>query len=68
MAFQWVYYNGSFWVPLDMVAQYDIEALWSRNAADWINSTTFPSPVYVDISEMVLIHNTYTYTIARKTL
>jgi hypothetical protein len=67
MAFQWVYANGSCWVPLDMAAQSDIEELWSRNAANWINSTTFPSAVYVNISEMILIHNIDAYTIARKT-
>jgi hypothetical protein len=68
MPFKWVYYNGSQWVPLDMAAQCDIEALWSGNAANWISSTTFPSAVYVDISEMVLIHNIHPYIIARKTL
>jgi hypothetical protein len=65
MAFQWVYANGSFWVPLDMAAQSDIEALWFRNVSNWIYSTTFQSPVYIDISQMILLHNNYPYTIAR---
>jgi hypothetical protein len=67
MAFQWVYTNGSEWVPLDMAAQHNIEALWSCNATNWINSTIFPSAVYVDISQMVLIHGNYSYAIARTT-
>jgi hypothetical protein len=65
MAFQWVYANGSYWVPLDIRAQRNIEALWSRNAANWIYTTIFPSPVYVDISQMVLIHGDFSYAIAR---
>jgi hypothetical protein len=65
MSFQWVYTNCSSWVPLDMATQSDIEALWSRNAANWIRSTTFTSFVYVDISQIVLLHNFDSYTIAR---
>jgi hypothetical protein len=66
MVFQWVYTNGSEWFPLDMAAQRNIEALWSRNATYWINSTMFPY-AYVDISQMVLIYGNYSYTIARMT-
>jgi hypothetical protein len=62
---QWVYANGSQWVALDRTAQLNIESLWSNNASNWINCRTFPSAVYVDISQMALIWNEMSYTIAR---
>jgi hypothetical protein len=66
MAFQWVYSNGSEWVELDQVTQSSIETLWSNSGADWIPSGLFSGAVYVNISEMIMIYNHFSYTIARK--
>lgn len=67
---QWVYANGSCWVPLDKIAQGDIEILWSRNASYWIRcpSLSMTGSVYVDISEMVMLFDGYAYAIARSIL
>lgn len=64
---QWAYANGSCWVPLDQNAQSDIEALWKRNASYWIRCTSLSrtSPVYVDISQMVMLCDGIAYTIVR---
>lgn len=64
---QWLYANGSCWLPLDRIAQRDIEVLWKRNASYWIRcpSLSKTDSIYVDISEMVMIYNGYAYTIAR---
>jgi hypothetical protein len=66
MAFQWVYSNGSEWVELDQVTQSSIETLWSNSGADWIPSGLFSGAVYVSISEMIMIYDHFSYTIARK--
>ncbi|CAO3621554.1 unnamed protein product [Mucor hiemalis] len=66
MTVQWVYANGSLWITLDLQAQKQIEILWSRDAANWISSKSFRSPVYVDTSEMVLMCDGLSYVIARR--
>jgi hypothetical protein len=63
---QWVYANGSQWVVLDKSAQFSIEQLWSRNSSSWIRCNTFSAAVYVDVSQMALICNGYSYTILRR--
>ncbi|KAI8988568.1 hypothetical protein BDF20DRAFT_813445 [Mycotypha africana] len=63
---QWVYANGCNWVVLDALAQQHIESLWSQNGASWIQSRSFRAPIYVDISQMVLLCNGTSYTIARR--
>jgi hypothetical protein len=63
---QWVYANGSSWVTLDRSAQTQIETLWSRDASNWINSSSFQGPVYVDTSEMLLMCAGLSYAIARR--
>lgn len=66
MAIQWVYANGSQWVPLDSKAQNKIEMLWSSNYSTWIDCRAFHTVVYVDLDQMALICNGYSYTIARR--
>lgn len=63
---QWVYANGCSWVTLDATAQQDIESLWEFNASNWIQSRSFRSPVYVDISQMLLMCDGMSYSIARR--
>lgn len=63
---QWVYANGCTWVTLDSSAQQDIESLWEYNASSWIKSRSFRSAVYVDISQMILMCEGMSYTIARR--
>lgn len=63
---QWVYANGCNWIALDITAQKHIESLWSHNASSWIESRSFPTAVYVDISQMCLLCNGMSYTIARR--
>ncbi|GAN00819.1 hypothetical protein MAM1_0002c00243 [Mucor ambiguus] len=67
MAIQWVYANGSQWVPLDSKAQNKIEALWSNNYSTWIDCRAFQTAVYIDLDQMALLCNGYSYTIARRT-
>jgi hypothetical protein len=64
---QWVYANGSMWVPLDARAQSQIEQLWSTNSSYWVQSDShnFRGPIYVDIANMCLVHNGIAYSIAR---
>lgn len=66
MSVQWVYATGSSWVTLDQSAQSQIETLWKRDASNWINSSSFRGPVYVDTSEMILMYAGYSYAIARR--
>jgi hypothetical protein len=66
MAIQWVYATGSSWVTLDQSAQSQIETLWKRDASSWIKSSSFRGAVYVDTSEMILMSDGYSYTIARR--
>lgn len=66
MVTEWVYATGSAWVSFDSATQGMIEALWTRDTATWINSRTFPGPIYVDTSEMTAMYNSYSYTIARR--
>jgi hypothetical protein len=63
---QWVYANGSSWVTLDALAQNQIESLWSHNGSNWIQTSSFGTPVYVDISHMCLLSQGISYTIARR--
>ncbi|KAI8891313.1 hypothetical protein K501DRAFT_166463 [Backusella circina FSU 941] len=65
---QWVYANGSEWIPLDPRAQYHIEQLWNTNSSYWIQSDSrnFNGPIYVDISNMCLLFNRNAYSIARQ--
>jgi hypothetical protein len=63
---QWVYANGSSWITLDPLAQRHIESLWSHNASNWIQTTSFRYPVYVDVSQMCLVMGGYSYAIARR--
>lgn len=65
-AIQWVYANGCNWIALDAVAQTHIEGLWLQNGASWIQSKTFGSPIYVDISQMILMCDGMSYSIARR--
>lgn len=65
-AFQWVYANGSEWVVLDLTTQRHLEALWEINGANWIRSHSFRSPVYADLTMMVLLCDGMQYTIARR--
>jgi hypothetical protein len=63
---QWLYANGSQWVALDKSSQSTIEQLWSRNSSSWINCNTFRTAVYVDVPQMTLTCNGYSYTIFRQ--
>ncbi|KAI8138451.1 hypothetical protein BJV82DRAFT_630886 [Fennellomyces sp. T-0311] len=66
-AIEWVYNAGSAWTPLDQHTQISIEALWSRNAAQWIQSPSFGgNSVYIDTTRLVLMWSGYNYTIARR--
>lgn len=62
---QWVYSSGQNWVSLDRKAQSQIEKLWSMDQANWVISESFPGPVYVDTTQMLLLYEGYSYTIAR---
>lgn len=62
---QWVYSSGQKWVSLDSQAQAQIEKLWSMDQANWVISDAFCGPVYVDTSQMILVYEGYSYTIAR---
>ncbi|KAI9365732.1 hypothetical protein BD770DRAFT_336213 [Pilaira anomala] len=63
---QWVYANGCNWIKLDGTAQQQIEALWKHNSSAWVSCQAFPSSaVYVDIEQMTLLCNGFSYTIAR---
>lgn len=63
---QWVYANGCNWIVLDSIAQSQIECLWAQNGSSWIQSRSFTSPIYVDISQMVLMCDGTAYSIARR--
>jgi hypothetical protein len=65
-AIQWVYANGCNWVTLDALAQSHIESLWSSCGSSWIQTRSFRSPVYIDISQMLLMCNGTAYSIARR--
>lgn len=62
---QWVYSSGQKWVSLDNQAQVQIEKLWTRDQANWVISDAFSGPVYVDTSQMILLYEGFSYTIAR---
>lgn len=64
---QWVYANGSSWVALDETTGQQIETLWSRHAAGWIQSSMFKDLIYVDTVEMILFTESFSFTIARTT-
>ena len=65
---EWVYNAGSAWTPLDQYTQTSIEALWSRNAASWIqNCPSFGgASVFIDTTRLILMWSGYAYTIARR--
>lgn len=65
-AVQWVYSSGQSWLSLDRQAQSQIEKLWSMDQANWILSDAFSGPVYVDTTQMLLMYEGYSYTIARR--
>lgn len=66
MTIEWVYASGSAWVSFDSVSQRLIEDLWVRDASTWINSKSFEGPVFVDMTDMVLLYRCFSYTIARR--
>lgn len=66
MSIQWVYATGSSWITLDQAAQIQIESLWKHDASNWVVSSWFQGPVYVNTSEMVLMFAGYSYAIARR--
>lgn len=68
MAAEWVYASGSAWIAFDAETQRVIETLWANDQATWINSPSFPGPVFVDTSEMIIMYESYSYTIARRIL
>ncbi|KAI8878269.1 hypothetical protein K501DRAFT_287966 [Backusella circina FSU 941] len=63
--YQWVYSSGLTWINLDENTQSQIERLWASDASNWIASSSFPGPVYVDTSLMVMVISNVSYTIAR---
>jgi hypothetical protein len=65
MAIQWAFLNGSEWCFFDQTSQVLIENMWTHNAANWITCRLFPGAVYLDTSDMMLVHNGISYTIAR---
>ncbi|KAG1437424.1 hypothetical protein G6F56_013113 [Rhizopus delemar] len=67
MPVKWIYANGSTWITFDDATQIQIEALWSRHAASWIQTNMFRGPVYIDMTEMVLITDGCLFAIARIT-
>lgn len=64
-AIQWVYSSGQKWVSLDTQAQSQIEKLWNNDQANWVTSDSFSGPVFVDTTQMLLVYEGYSYTIAR---
>ncbi|KAG2196752.1 hypothetical protein INT47_009643 [Mucor saturninus] len=65
-AVQWVYANGSNWVPLDVTTQQLIEQLWFNNRSAWIDCRTFSGRAYVDFDAMQICFNSLEYTFARR--
>lgn len=66
MVAQWIYANGSVWVSLDVMAQEQIELLWTNFNSNWIVCRTFPGGAYVDFNAMEIKCNDYGYAIARR--
>lgn len=61
----WVYAKDAHWVQLDEITQECIEILWVRNHSSYIASPSFKEPVYIDISQMLLVTDNYQHTIVR---
>lgn len=63
---KWVYAKDANWIQLDEITQECIEILWVRNHSSYIESPSFKEPVYIDISQMVLVTDNYQHTIVRR--
>jgi hypothetical protein len=63
---EWFYATGSSWIPFDAETQIMLEALWAKETSAWINCRIFQGLIYVDLFEMSIIHNSFSYPIIRR--
>jgi hypothetical protein len=65
MKVQWYYSNGNRWVLLEKQTQQMLESLWAINSSTFIQSNDFKDIVYVNMTNMCIVHKNSRYTIAR---
>ncbi|KAI8886855.1 hypothetical protein K501DRAFT_243463 [Backusella circina FSU 941] len=65
MRVQWYYSNGCSWIPLEKHTQNILESLWAINSSTFIQSDDFKDVVYVNMTNMCIVHKNSSYTIAR---
>ncbi|KAI8997109.1 hypothetical protein BDB01DRAFT_713833 [Pilobolus umbonatus] len=63
---EWYFADGSCWIALDTLAQLHIENLWWRNYSTWVQCKHFKSPVYVDISQLILFYKDKPFYLTRR--
>ncbi|KAI7907287.1 uncharacterized protein BX663DRAFT_495421 [Cokeromyces recurvatus] len=67
MPAEWIYANGSSWVSFDPTCQTMIESLWTRGGlSNWINCQSFEGPIFIDTTDMIILYNSFMYTIVRR--